>query len=260
LVSFNGRGFDRPVLQNRAMINRTLLDLDHKHHLDLLHLCRRLFRPRTSDCRLGTMEREVLGFDRVGDLPGSEAPRIYNLWLRTGASAELSQLLEHNRLDVALMAPLLTVTTQHAVDPLHWSEDAEELLAAALMHLKGDGESLELAEACLRRGLELAWIPATRRLLLSTLARHLRRTHRPHEASALWEQLRLEFPNHITGWIELAKYHEHVTGDLPRALELAEQSPQQQEGAIQHRLRRLRRRVERAQRSAQRRPRSAGQV
>jgi len=63
LVTFNGRGFDLPLLRNRALVTRTFLDLD-RPHLDLLPPCRRLFRPRTSNCRLVTLEREILGFAR----------------------------------------------------------------------------------------------------------------------------------------------------------------------------------------------------
>jgi hypothetical protein len=66
----------------------------------------------------------------------------------------------------------------------------------------------------------------------------------------VWEQFRREFPDHDVGWIELAKYHEHVTKDLPRALELAERSPMQHLEEHQHRLRRLRRRVARLEQRA----------
>jgi len=246
VVTFNGRGFDLPLLQNRSLITRTFLDLDRRPHLDLLPICRRLFRPRLVNCRLVTLERDLLGFTREGDVEGDQAPRIYNEWLRSGEPGELPLILEHNRLDVALMSPLLHRAARHLVDPLHWAEDAEELLGCALLHLRRKERGApELAEACLIRGLELARRPATRRSLLVTLARHLRRSGRPHDASARWEQLRREFPDQTTGWIELAKYHEHVTRDLPRALELAERSPHQTD-EVQQRLRRLRRRVQRS--------------
>jgi len=248
LISFNGRSFDLPILRNRDLLNRAGLDLDGPAHLDLLHPCRRLFRTRLENCRLGTMEQQLLGFRREGDVEGAEAPRIYQEYLRTGREDELAQILEHNKLDVALMAPLLNAVVRHAMDPLHWAEDGEELLGAARLHL--DGGDPALGEACLRRGLELARAPATRRLLLSALAQQLRRHGRRHDAGAVWEQFRREFPDRNVGWIELAKYHEHVTKDLPRALELAERSPMQHLEEHQHRLRRLRRRVARLEQRA----------
>jgi len=243
IVTFNGRGFDLPLLRNRSLLTRTFIELD-KPHLDLLPLCRRLFRARLSNCRLTTLERELLGFQRQGDVEGSEAPRIYNEWLRTGHPGELPLIIEHNRLDVALMAPLLHRLTRHLMDPLQWAEDGEELLGTAKVHLSS-GEP-GLAEACLLRGLELARLPASRRSLLVALARHLQRTGRRHDASARWEQFQREFPDHNTGYVELAKYHEHVTKDLNRALQLVERCPYQQTDETQHRLRRLRRRVQRA--------------
>lgn len=258
LVSFNGRGFDVPVLRNRDLIIQAGLQIDHWCHLDLLPPCRRLFRPRVVNCRLGTMERTLLGFRRKDDVEGSEAPRIYNDFLRTRHTDEMALVLEHNKLDVALMAPLLNLVIRHAMDPLHWAEDGEELLGAARMHLESD---LVLAKACLTRGLELTKVPSSRRRLISTLARHLRRWGDPHRASALWDQYRREFPEHDTGWIELAKYHEHVTKDLPRALELAERVPARHKEEHQHRILRLRRRVTRAKEAESRsrsRKRKAG--
>lgn len=242
LVTFNGRGFDLPLLRNRALVTRSFLDLD-RPHLDLLPPCRRLFRPRISNCRLVTLEREILGFAREGDVDGAEIPRIYTEWLRTGAPGELPLVLEHNRLDVALMAPLLHRLALHLTDPMQWAEDGEELLAAGRLHLSRG--AAELGEACLVRGLELARLPATRRALLGALARHLRRSGRPDEAVARWEQLRREEPDESAGWIEQAKYHEHVTKDLAAALSLTEACPGQHTDEVQARLARLRRRVER---------------
>jgi len=242
LVSFNRRAFDVPVLRNRGLLCRLRLELD-RPHLDLLPISRRLFRPRVENCRLGTLERSLFGFERHGDIDGALVPSIYTAYLRTGSFEELAQVLEHNRLDVALLASLLAVTSQHVANPLRWAEDAEELLASGLLQLRGGDP--ELGEACLARGLELARRPGTVRRLLSALARRLRRTGRTDEAARLWDRYRCEFPEHNAGWVELAKYHEHVTQDLSRALELAEGAPRPQLDDHARRLGRLRRRVAR---------------
>jgi uncharacterized protein YprB with RNaseH-like and TPR domain len=222
LVSFNGRAFDVPVLRNRALLCATSLPLD-RPHLDLLPVARRLYRARLQSCRLGSLERHVFRFEREGDVDGAEAPRIYRDFLRTGRGDEIAPLLEHNRLDVAVLAALLEAAALHVVRPLEWAEDAEELLAVAQLYLaRGEREA---AGPCLRRGLELARLPATRRKLLAALARELRREGRRGDAAALWELHRREFPHHNAGWLELAKYHEHVTGDLASALAHAEAVP-----------------------------------
>ena len=59
-----------------------------------------------------------------------------------------------------------------------------------------------------------------------------------------WDQLRREFPDNSMGWVELAKYHEHVTRDVNRALDLVQRCPHQQTDELQLRLQRLRRRVQ----------------
>jgi hypothetical protein len=242
LVSFNGRGFDLPVLRNRAVLCRASLALDTPH-LDLLPPSRRLFRPRLSNCRLCTLERDLLGFERQGDVEGAEAPRIYADYLRTGRWDELTLVLEHNRLDVAILWVLLQRVSRHIADPLHWAEDGEELLSTGVLHLRRGDASV--GEACLERGLALAGRTSTRRRLLAALARHHRREGRPEHAGALWEQHRREFPEHSAGWVELSKYHEHVTGDLGQALALAEEAPSSEGKEHERRLSRLRRRLQR---------------
>jgi len=242
LVTFNGRGFDVPVLRNRAVLCRTPLALDSPH-LDLLPVCRRLFRPRLLNCRLGTLEQQLLRFHRHGDLDGAEVPRIYADYLRTGRTEELGWVLEHNRLDVAVLAALLVRVSLHVVEPLQWAEDAEELLATGRLHLlHGD---VTLGRACLERGLELTRRHTTRRRLLAQLASHHRRSGELARARELWERCRVEFPEENAPWVELAKYHEHVSKDLGQALALAEQAPHQSSDEHQRRLERLRRRLER---------------
>ena len=79
LVTYNGRGFDWPLLVTRfRMARRSAPAL--AGHLDLLPHVRRLFRHRLDDARLGTVERMLLGVTRLrrrrrlGD-PGS-LPRV----------------------------------------------------------------------------------------------------------------------------------------------------------------------------------------
>ena len=241
LVTFNGRAFDWPVLQDRALLHRVELELEGCH-LDLLAPSRRLFRSRMQDCRQQTLERSLLAFCRDSDVAGAEAPGIYWRFLHSGQWDDVIGVLEHNRLDVTCMAPLMLLLARHVADPLHWAEDSEELMAAGLMNLRAGNRVLGCA--CLERGLEMAHLPATRRRLLAALARERRRAGRLAEARALWERYAAEFSQYNTGWIELAKYHEHVSRDLLQAEAMARQAPRQSEDVL-HRLTRLRRRLDR---------------
>lgn len=48
------------------------------------------------DCRLATAERELLGVIREDDLPGSEAPAAWLIYLRGGSAVNLRCVLTHN--------------------------------------------------------------------------------------------------------------------------------------------------------------------
>ena len=242
LVSFNGRSFDLPILRNRAVIHRRAdaLNLDGHAHLDLLPPCRRIFKPRLTNCRLQTLERELLGFERKDDVEGAEVSVVYQEFLRTGQWGRMPMVLSHNLLDVALMAPLLLRLCCHALEPLKWGEDSQELMASGALHLEqGDAR---LGEQCLHRALELGGRPTCRKQVLSELARHQKRQGRDEESAALWEQYRREFPRENTAYEALAKHHEHRAKDLNTALSCAQAAPHYNP-EVQHRLSRLHRRI-----------------
>ena len=67
LVSYNGRAFDWPLLVARYRLGRERPP-ELAGHLDLLPFVRRTFRHRLPDARLRTVERELLGLRRVGDV------------------------------------------------------------------------------------------------------------------------------------------------------------------------------------------------
>ncbi|HET7028497.1 MAG TPA: ribonuclease H-like domain-containing protein [Candidatus Limnocylindrales bacterium] len=106
LVTYNGRGFDWPLLVTRFRLER-----GHPPglggHLDLLPLVRALFRHRLSDARLRTVESELLGLRRSGDVDGWEIPGRYLGFLRDGEPSLLADVVRHNHEDVRSLARLL---------------------------------------------------------------------------------------------------------------------------------------------------------
>lgn len=106
VVSFNGKTFDLPFLQDRAARHHVRLATPALH-VDLLHAARRRWRGVLPDCRLETLEAEVLGRRRVGDIPGSDVPDLFHHFYRTGNAAPLRGVLEHNRRDLLASAELL---------------------------------------------------------------------------------------------------------------------------------------------------------
>jgi len=106
LVTYNGRGFDWPLLVARYRMWQSGAPA-HAGHLDLLPVVRRLFRHRMPDARLQTAEAELLGLHRHDDVPGSEIPARYLQFLRDGEPARLIEIVRHNDEDVRSLARLL---------------------------------------------------------------------------------------------------------------------------------------------------------
>jgi hypothetical protein len=108
LVTYNGRGFDWPLLVTRYRMARREAPL-YGGHLDLLPIVRRLFRHRLDDARLRTAEAGLLGLHRHGDIDGSEIPSRYLGFLRGGPAAPLVEVARHNDQDVRSLARLLVL-------------------------------------------------------------------------------------------------------------------------------------------------------
>lgn len=105
-VSFNGKSFDLPVLKTRATFHGLPFGLPMEH-FDLLHEARRLYQGILPNCRLGTLERRLLGVYRSRDLDGGEVPAAYHAFVRGGDPEAMVRILRHNRTDVVSLARLL---------------------------------------------------------------------------------------------------------------------------------------------------------
>jgi len=111
LVTYNGRSFDWPLLVTRYR-------LDHRPppssagHLDLLPFVRRVFRHRLPDARLRTVEVELLGARRKGDVDSWQIPAIYLDLLRGGPVEALRAVAHHNGEDVRSLARLLAYSAR----------------------------------------------------------------------------------------------------------------------------------------------------
>jgi len=108
LVTYNGRGFDWPLLVARYRMARRPAPV-HEGHLDLLPIVRRLFRHRMDDARLQTVERSLLGVERHDDVDGWEIPGRYLGFLRGGPAEPLAAVVRHNDEDVRSLARLIAL-------------------------------------------------------------------------------------------------------------------------------------------------------
>lgn len=107
LSSYNGRCYDSPLLKTRYRLARMDDPITALDHVDLLFPTRRRYRGVWENCRLATIERELLGIVREDDLPGSEAPAAWLSYLRGGGSSLLRRVCAHNHQDVVTLARLM---------------------------------------------------------------------------------------------------------------------------------------------------------
>jgi len=107
LVTFNGRSFDFPYICQRAAFYGSPVAHDPVH-FDLLPFSRRFFRGRTTDCRLDTLAREVLGMERDEDVPGALVPLFYQEYLQDPEHrfGLLAAIVTHNLDDMVQMVRL----------------------------------------------------------------------------------------------------------------------------------------------------------
>lgn len=116
LVSYNGKCYDAPLLATRYRLARQANPLAGLRHLDLLHPVRRRWKGVWENCRLGTVERQLLGVVREDDLPGSEAPAAWLAYLRGGSAANLRRVADHNAQDLRSLAGVLLRMASPIVD------------------------------------------------------------------------------------------------------------------------------------------------
>lgn len=106
-VTFNGKYFDVPFIKNRLNYHRMSdEDLDLPH-FDLLYYARKLWEDKLPNCQLQTIEREMFGIEREGDVPGQYIPSYYNTYLEDGNVGPLVPIVSHNRQDIVSLASFL---------------------------------------------------------------------------------------------------------------------------------------------------------
>lgn len=105
-VTFNGKSFDVPFIKNRCLYNRIDANLDLPH-LDLMYFAKNLWRDQLPNCQLQTIENELFGIEREGDVPGQYIPDYYNSYLDEKNIGPIVPIIEHNRQDIVSLASFL---------------------------------------------------------------------------------------------------------------------------------------------------------
>ncbi|MCF7920713.1 MAG: ribonuclease H-like domain-containing protein [Candidatus Cloacimonetes bacterium] len=220
LVTFNGKSYDVNLLKTRFIMNGMKVEQLEKPNIDLLFLGRRLWKSFLENCRLQTMEQEILGIRRKGedDLPSSEIPERYFEFLETGDAFYMEKVFWHNRQDILSMPALLQHVSECFVKIDFTEAKAGSALGIARL-LAEQGKTAE-AEKCLRSGENGDEAEMCR----YHLALLYKRQGNYEAARAIWLQ---EENKTVQVLEELAKHSEHKLKDLHQALQWTEHALQQ---------------------------------
>ncbi len=233
LVTFNGKSFDWPLLRNRYTMARLPAPTELPH-LDLVHVARRLHRARKIACKLQSIERNVLGFERHDDVPSSEVGACYLHFLRTGDTHALLKVVEHNAWDVYTMAALVGLYGE----PLPSTElDADDLIGVAST-LKRAGQvdrAFETVNAAVDKGASPESLKV-RAQISKARGDKLRALEDYESFLAAVEEPSVR--------LELAKIYEHTLKAPGKALDLVRQGTGEVEARAEHRERRLLKKIE----------------
>ena len=252
LITFNGRSFDVPLLDNRYLLNRRLGRLPAMPHIDLLPPARRLYRARLGSCALGALEQSLLGLSRTqDDVPGWLIPSLYLNYLRSGDATELARVFYHNEMDMLSMVTLAgRIFRQLAASRC---DDACDQVS--LGRWQADLGLHEMAEATLREALACDLPLDVYHQALFRLAALYKANGRRAEAVVAWQQIAYTSGGDVTAHVELAKHYEWQAGDpaaarewTQRALALLERLPltpntRMARAELNHRLQRLERKA-----------------
>ena len=245
LVTFNGKAFDINLLTSRFIMNRLKSGIAELSHLDLLHPSRRILGHRLENSRLGTLEAEVLGVFREGDIPGCEIPQRYFDWLKQRDGRLLEAIFEHNKLDVISMATLTAHLTEIlcAKQEVHNSHADDYLAAARFLFKRRDTERAGKILDVFNENAVGGELSAISKKELASLCK---RTGRWEEATQIWQEILEISPFDFAAVSEMAKWLEHHARDCNAAKMLVENALSQNNGfsqdekeSLAHRLKRL---------------------
>ena len=227
VCTFNGKNFDLPLLSTRFTMCRMREKWRDLDQLDLLYPSRRTWKLRLGSCRLSRIEEFILGQLREGDLPGSEVPRRYFDFLKSGDMTLLDDIIAHNRQDILTLGTLLAHLCGLYAHPEKETRRADLFSMGRALEKQG-----ELKHA--RELYRIASIPAPAGSIsmlagseiASRAAWHMyllaRKNHDLEAMRAILEQMAVRRQCRDKIYVELSKLHEHHCKNLQRALRYAD--------------------------------------
>jgi uncharacterized protein YprB with RNaseH-like and TPR domain len=244
LITFNGRHYDIPLLETRFILSRLSSKIKEMPNFDLLYPSRRIWKGAYDNCRLITLESQLLGMERVDDVPSEWIPYLYFDYLQTGDASKIHRVFYHNQMDIFSMVALAgrIHLIYHDPQAAHPRKGVEHFALGRLFWEHGHPEkAISCFEIALKRCDEnLSWE------VMRWLSMAFKKTRQGEKARSLWEEMvTWPYQKDTFPYIELAKYHEHRLKDFDGAIVYVERAleqmlPHQQREIEMLRNRRLR--------------------
>ena len=128
LLSYNGKSFDIPMLQNRLRFHMLPDFTKNILHCDLLKLTRRYWKEALGTVPLSGIERYVLELQRGDEeVPGYLAPELYRSYLSDNDAEHIAGVAYHNQIDVVSLSAFLIYLNDLVIkaenEPKFWKEN-----------------------------------------------------------------------------------------------------------------------------------------
>jgi uncharacterized protein YprB with RNaseH-like and TPR domain len=226
LVTFNGKSFDWPLLENRFAMTRCIAAPRLAAHLDLLHPARALWKLRLGSVRLVELARHVLdaprmGWHRENDVSSALIPQFYFDYLRGGPVEPLAGVVRHNQMDLRGLAALFCKINALLSEAPHATNEIESLdLFGLSRFLQRRGEDDRAHSACtqaLAIGLPEEIRPKARR----ELAFMAKRRGEHARAAEIWLEIVGDPCDGVPACEQLAIYYERHAKDMAQAAQFA---------------------------------------
>lgn len=257
VASYNGKGFDVPLLQSRFLLNRFRSRLADLPHVDFLFTARRFWREVLPSCALSHVEGYITGQTREDDVPGELIPGIYFDFLRGLRIHRMRPVLNHNALDVLALAYLASRTCRMLRAPHSEPLQGSEWVGIGRCHAAA-GNMDRACEFFERASCQQDTPEALCLRVQKQLSLFYKRMMRYTDACRIWEKM-ISDRDDLYAHLELAKYYEHTEKDIHRALSLTEKAlailqqnpsssqsdaiPELREERLMHRKKRLQRKL-----------------
>jgi len=227
LVTFNGKTFDWPLLENRFTMTRAIGIPQLAAHLDLLHPARALWRLRLGSVRLVELERHVmdstrLGWHREDDIASSLIPQFYFDYLRGRSAQPLTGVVKHNQMDLRGLAALFGRINSMLEKAQDGSASFESLDLFGLSRFLQRRGKRDWAHSACSQALDLGLPEEIRPQATRELAQMARQSGDRERAAALWHELVAHPKDCVLACEQLAIYYERWERNHSRALEFVE--------------------------------------